>query len=194
MNHFWRRIVNIISRPGKTWVEIKNEKLPAKKLFITYALTTATVPAAAQFIKMSVIGKALFGLHFRVPIAFGLVHASLYYILSLVGVLALASLVYVLAPSFNSRKDFDLAANLAVFSIIPAWLGEIFILVPYVGFIWVFIALYGLVLLCLGLPVLMETPADQLVMYFTVVMISGFVIVLLVSMIPSLFFPGFPVL
>jgi hypothetical protein len=103
-------------------------------------------------------------------------------------------LVYVLAPSFNSRKDFDLAANLAVFSIIPAWLGEIFILVPYVGFLWVFIALYGLVLLCLGLPVLMETPVDQLVMYFTVVMISGFVIVLLVSMIPSLFFPGFPVL
>lgn len=194
MSLFWQRIIDVIFKPRKGWLEIKNEKLPVKRLFITYALTIAIIPAAVQFIKMSVIGTALLGLHFRAPIALGLIHGCLYYVLSLIGVFILASLIYLLAPSFNSRKDFDLAANLAVFSIIPAWLGEIFILVPYVGFIWVFIALYSLVLLYLGLPVLMETPANQLVMYFVVAMILGLVIVPLVSIIPNLFFPGLPVL
>lgn len=194
MNLSWQRIIDIIFKPAKGWPEIKKEKLPAKKLFIAYALTLAIVPAAVQFIKMSVIGTALLGLHFRVPIAVGLVHACLYYVLNLIGVCVLASVVYVLAPSFNSRKDFDLAANLALFSVIPAWLGEVLILVPYAGFIWVFIALWGLVLLYLGLPALMETPRDQLVLYFIVVMISGFVIIPLVSIIPNLLFPGLPAL
>ncbi len=189
-----QRIADVILKPGTGWTEIKNEKLPAKKLFVTYALTLAIVPAAVQFIKMSVIGTALLGLRFRVPVAVGLVHACLYYVLSLAGVFALASLVFALAPSFRSRKDFDLAASLAVFSVIPAWLGEVLILLPYIGFIWVFVALWGLVLLYLGLPVVMETPRDQLLMYFIVIMISGFVIIPLVSIIPNLFFPGLPAL
>lgn len=194
MSLFWQRIINIIFKPRRGWLEIKNEKLPVKRLFTTHALIIAIIPAAVQFLKMSVIGTALLGLHFRAPVALGLIHACLYYVLSLVGVSILAVLIYVLAPSFNSRKDLDLAANLAVFSIIPAWVGEVFILVPYVGFIWLFIALYSLVLLYLGLPVLMETPANQLLMYFIVVMILGLVVVPLVSIIPNLFFPGLPVL
>jgi hypothetical protein len=31
----------IIFKPSTEWLKIKNEKLPAKKLFITYTLTTA---------------------------------------------------------------------------------------------------------------------------------------------------------
>ncbi len=194
MNLFWHRIVNIIFKPGKTWLEIRNEKMPAKELFSTYALTVAIIPAAVQFLKMSVIGTALLGFHFRFPIVSGLIHACFYYVLCIVGVFVVAGLIYFLAPSFGSRKDFDLAANLALFSVMPVWVGEVLILVPYVEFMFLFAALYGIVLLYLGLPVLMETPRNQVLMYFIVIMVTGFIVVPLVSIIPNLFFPRLPAL
>jgi hypothetical protein len=175
MKIVWR-IIAIILKPRETWLEIKSEQIPVRTLFAAYASIIAIVPAAAGFIKMSLLGTTVLGIHFRVPFVSGLIHACFSYVLGLAGLFIMSFVIHSLAPSFDSRKDLDSAAKLAVFSITPAWIGEILVMVPHLGFIRFLIALYSLVLLYLGLPVLLDTPGDKFMMYFIVILLISFVI------------------
>lgn len=193
MKIIWR-VIAIISRPRETWLEIKSEQIPVRALFAAYASLIAIIPAAAGFVKMSFIGTTVLGIHFRIPVMSGLIHACFYYIVSLIGVFIIAFIIHALAPSFDSRKDLESAAKLAVFSTTPAFVGEILVMAPYLGFIRFLIAMYSFVVLYLGLPVLMETPGEKRVMYFIVIVLVSFVVFPLVLMIPSLFLPSLPII
>jgi hypothetical protein len=65
-----------------------------------------------------------------------------------------------LARSFGGRRDFQNAFKLSVYSYTPVWLAGIFLLVPGLSF-FAILGLYGVYLLWLGLPLLVDVPREK---------------------------------
>jgi len=188
------RAKNIMLKPRETWETVKGEQATVKELFTSYAAILAAIPAAAGFIGMSLIGTSMLGIHFRIPFVSGIVHAIVSYVLTLVGVYVVAFVIDALAPSFNSRKDILSAVKVAVFSFTPAWIGGIFLLLPWLSPLTLLLSLYGLYLMFVGLPILMETPKEKTLGYFIVVIIVSIVVSLIINVVARLMLPSGPMM
>jgi hypothetical protein len=188
------RAKGIILKPTQTWETIKAEQTTIKDLFTSYAAILAIIPAAAGFIGMSLMGTSMLGIHFRIPFLYGISHAIISYVLTLVGVYVVAFVIDALAPSFNSRKDLLSAVKVAVFSFTPAWIGGIFMILPMLSILTFLASLYGLYLLYTGLPILMETPREKTLGYFVVVIIVSIVVSLIINVLARLVLPSGPMM
>ena len=188
------RAKGIMFKPAQTWETIKAEQTTIKDLFTSYAAILAIIPAAAGFIGMSLMGTSMLGIHFRIPFLYGIGHAVISYVLTLVGVYVVAFVIDALAPSFNSRKDILSAVKVAVFSFTPAWIGGIFMILPMLAILTFLASLYGLYLLYTGLPILMETPREKTLGYFVVVIIVSIVVSLIINVLARLVLPSGPMM
>jgi len=188
------RAKGIILKPTQTWETIKAEQATIKDLFTSYAAILAIIPAAAGFIGMSLMGTSMLGIHFRIPFLYGIIHAIISYVLTLVGVYVVAFVIDALAPSFNSRKDLLSAVKVAVFSFTPAWIGGIFMILPMLSILTFLASLYGLYLLYTGLPILMETPREKTLGYFVVVIIVSIIVSLIINVLARLVLPSGPMM
>lgn len=188
------RAKGIMLKPTQTWETIKAEQTTIKDLFTSYAAILAIIPAAAGFIGMSLMGTSMLGIHFRIPFLYGIIHAIISYVLTLVGVYVVAFVIDALAPSFSSRKDILSAVKVAVFSFTPAWIGGIFMILPMLSILTFLASLYGLYLLYTGLPILMETPREKTLGYFVVVIIVSIVVSLIINVLARLVLPSGPMM
>ncbi|MBP7528921.1 MAG: YIP1 family protein [Syntrophorhabdaceae bacterium] len=188
------RAKGIMLKPAQTWETIKAEQTTIKDLFTSYAAILAIIPAAAGFIGMSLMGTSMLGIHFRIPFLYGIIHAIISYVLTLVGVYVVAFVIDALAPSFSSRKDMLSAVKVAVFSFTPAWIGGIFMILPMLSILTFLASLYGLYLLYTGLPILMETPREKTLGYFVVVIIVSIVVSLIINVLARLVLPSGPMM
>jgi hypothetical protein len=188
------RVKNILLSPVTEWETIKGEPHTVTDLFTQYAMILAAIPALASLIGFSVIGYSYGFGTFRLPIAYGLTYCLLTYVFSLVGVYLLAMIIDLLSPTFGATKDMDAALKIAVFSMTPAWIGGIFLLVPALSIISMIAGLYGLYLLFLGIKQLKDAPPDKQLIFFIVTVLVAIVIqVIFHSVIRAVAFRG-PVL
>ncbi len=175
-------------RPRETWGVVKGERTTIKELFTSYAAILAVIPPLATLIGFSIIGVRMPMLGtWRQPIVNGVVHAVIYYVLSLIGIYVTAYIADRLAASFNSRQDLTAAMKAVVFSFTPVWIVSILNIIPGLSFLVVIAGVYSLYLLYLGLPVMMETPAEKRVGYVAVVVIASIVVMFLISVIAGMF-------
>jgi hypothetical protein len=178
----------IILRPKETWAIVKSEQTTIRDLFTSYAAILALIPPVATFIGFSLVGMRmpLLGT-WRQPIANGLVHALVYYVLSLVGIYVTAYVADRLAPTFNSKQDLTSAMKAVVFSYTPVWIVSVLNIIPGLSVFVIVAALYSLYLLYLGLPMMMDTPPEKTVGYVAAVIITSIVVMFVISMIARLF-------
>jgi hypothetical protein len=180
------RAKEIILQPKMTWEKIKEESITEKDLYTSYAAILAVIPATAYFIGLSLVGMSLPGFHYRVPVASGLMYAVLQYILTLVGMYAVAIIIEKLAPYFNSRKDRLAALKVAVFSWTPALAAGVFGIFPSLSPLILLASLYSLYLFYIGLPILMETPKERAIGYFAVVTVASIVVWIIAGTLAAL--------
>jgi len=181
----------IILRPSQTWLEIKEEKTTISELYTSYAVILAAIPAVAQFIGTSMVGYSLMGTHIKLGFGSALGQAITQYVLSLVAIYVVALIADALAPKFNSRKDILNAFKAVVFSMTPAWVGGVFLVIPTLAGLTLLASLYGIYLFYLGLPLLMETPKEKSLIYVIVVIIITFVVNVVVGGIAGAIFSPF---
>jgi hypothetical protein len=182
------RAKSIILKPKETWNTVKGEETTIVELFTSYAAILALIPPIATFIGLSLIGVSLPLLGtWRQPVLNGLVHAVIYYILSLVGIYVTAFLADRLAPSFASKQDLTSAMKAVVFSYTPVWIISILNIIPGLSVLVIIGGLYSLYLLYLGLPAMMDTPQEKRIGYVVVVIIASIVVMFLISLIAGLF-------
>jgi hypothetical protein len=159
-----RRINAMLMTPHSEWPVIAQEKDQgsdeASALLIPYFAILALIPALARFIGTAMVG-------WYAPILSSLAGALVTYLSGCAMVYVLALIIDALAPNFGARKDFASALKLAVYSYTPVWLAGIFLLVPGLSFL-VILGLYGIYLLWVGLPILMQVPSEK-VLPFTAV-------------------------
>ena len=73
-----------------------------------------------------------------------------------------------------------------VFSYTPAWLASVLMIVPSLGVVGTIASLYSLCLLYLGLPVIMETPAEKRAAYFIIVAVVTIAVAMIMDLISGL--------
>lgn len=162
------RVKGILVQPNAEWLRINGEFATTKTLFTRYAMILAAIGPVAGFIGSLIFGDA--------SIIGALVVALISYSLSLAAVFVLGILINALAPSFGSTVDQVQAMKVAVYASTAAWVAAIFDLIPVLSVLSLIGAIYSLVLLFIGLPMLMKTPEDKKVVYYVVVLIAGLVL------------------
>jgi hypothetical protein len=163
------RTHGILSNPPAEWNKIGSESGDVFQLLISYVLPLALIPALSGFVGACLVGVVVpGGGTMRAPILQGLLGAAFGYVMACVTVLVVGLVIDLLAPVFNSRRDFSRAFRLAVYSYTPFWLAGVFLLAPGLRFL-VVLSAYGAYLLWKGLPRMMGTPRKRATAYTAVV-------------------------
>ena len=183
-----QRVKDIILKPTETWAQIKSEQTTIKELYTSYAVILAAIPPIASFIGMSLLGYSFFRFTYRLSFGWGISHAVVSYVLSLVGIYVVALIIDALAPNFGSQKNMINAMKVAVYSWTPSWIAGILMIIPVLGPIAMLLSLYSLYLFYLGLPILMETPKDKATGYCIVTIVVSIVVFILIGVISSSLF------
>ncbi len=175
------RVRNILLQPAQEWDAIRAENLTVAELFTTYLIIAAAVPAVAGFIGSTVVGiPASFIGTIRPNVFRALSAAAISYACSLAAVYLAALVMDKLAPAFNSKPNMTNALKLAGFTSLPVWVAGVVHILPMFSPLVVLVGLYAIYILYLGLPKMMETPADKVVPYLIV---SAAVLILASSLI-----------
>ncbi len=189
-----QRVVNIITKPKQEWEVIATEQPNTMKLIGGYALILALIPALSAFIKYGIIGFSFMGYTSR-SIASGIQTGLIQLLSAVIGVYLLAWVIDLLAPSFDSQKNFGRSLQLAVYASTPQWVAGILLLLSTtMSMLIMLISLYAIYLLAVGMPVLKGTPKDKVVGYVALTIIAmiaiGVVMALVIGGILGLFFVG----
>jgi len=168
MEQLIQRVKAILVTPQTEWPVIAREGSDTAGLFTHYVAILALIPAVCGFIGSSLIGR-------YAPFMGGLVGAVVGYLLTFVAVFVVALIVDALAPNFGAQKNFANALKLTVYSYTPSWLAGVFLLIPGLSFLTI-LGLYGLYLLWLGLPPLMQAPRDKALPYAGAVVLAALII------------------
>ena len=144
------RIKNISLKPSETWPTIKEEEATVTTIIMQYLLFLAIVPAVAFYFRniAEIAAVALLG-------------ALLYAVLNVAGIYGSAKLIQLLAGQFGATATEIDTFKLTAYSMTPAMLGTILVLIPWFSGLTFIIALYSLYLLYVGLPVLLTCPDEK---------------------------------
>ncbi len=163
------RALGILADPPSEWAKIDGEQNDFIELLTSYVAPLAAIPALSSFIGACVVGVVVPGVGaVRASILQGFLGAAFGFVTACATVLVLAAVINLLAPVFGSRRSFERAFKLAVYSYTPFWLAGIFLLAPGLRFL-VILSLYGAYLLWKGLPQLMETPRSNVAGFAAVI-------------------------
>jgi hypothetical protein len=170
------RVKAILLTPRTEWPVIERERVTMSDLFINYVAILAAIPELTHVIGQSLIGAA------RAPLGSLLLRAVIAYAVTLAMVYIIAGVIDLLAPRFGGKKNFANALKLSVYSHTPLWLAGIFLLVPGLNFLLI-LGVYGLYLLWIGLPMLMQAPGDRVLPYAVIVIACALIPVVVLAVV-----------
>lgn len=179
------RAKNIIMSPKTEWPVIAGEEPNVGKIFTGYVLPLALIPTIA-----SILGFGLFSFGARGSFAWGIAMGLVQLITAFFGVYVTAFVIDLLAPNFGSQKNLGRSVQLVAYSYTPVWVAGVFLIIPIIGWLAGLAGLYGLYLLYIGIPHMMKTPQDKVVIYMVVSVLVLLVVYFLVSAILSTIFLG----
>ena len=185
-----QRAKNICLSPATEWAVIEAEPATTQGLLMEYAAPLAAIGAIAGFVGNAFIGTTIFGSTFRTPIVTALIGAVFSFGMALVMCFVLSLIIDALAPTFAGQKNQIQALKLAVYAYTPAWIAGVLHIIPVLGILSIFAALYGIYLLYLGIPRLMKSPQDKAVPYTVVVLVCAIVIGFVVAIISGAIIGG----
>jgi hypothetical protein len=179
------RIQQIILKPKEEWIKIKEEKITLAELFTSYAMILLAIPAIAQFIGMSLVGRRIpFAGWYRMGVGSGLLYAIFFYVFSLVSVYVFGIIINALAPTFSSKSGATDAMKLAVYSMTPVWVAGVLYIIPFLGWLVILAGLYAIYVLYLGFACpMMETPKEKVVAYLIVSLVVVAILWVVVAII-----------
>lgn len=179
------RVKGILLTPKEEWPKIDAEPATIGRLYTSYVIPVAAIPAVAGLIGALAFGYSFFGISYRPSIGSALSMAVTQYVLSLVGVFVLSLIIDWLAPTFGGVKNSVSAFKVAAYSYTAAWVAGILAIIPSLMMLGGLLGLYGLYLLYLGLPLLMKAPADKALSYTVVTIIAAIVLWIVIGMLVS---------
>jgi hypothetical protein len=165
------RIKSILVSPKKEWQTIEAENEPHMKVFTSYVVPLALIPALAAFVGYGLIGYSALGHHVS-SASWGFRQAIVQYAAMLGGTYSTAFVINALAENFGAKKDFDRAFSLVAYAYTPMLVGGVFYILTSLSWLASLAGLYGLYLLYIGLQPMMKAPADKQASYFVVSLIA----------------------
>lgn len=164
------RIKSILVSPKKEWQTIEAENELHVKVFASYVVLLALIPAVAAFIGYGLIGYSVLGVHVH-SVSWGIRQAIVQYAAMLGGTYLTAFVINALADNFGAKKDFDRAFSLVAYAYTPMFVAGVLYILPSLSILASLAGLYGLYLLYIGLQPMMKAPAEKQTSYFVVSLI-----------------------
>ncbi len=166
------RVKQIILKPRDTWETISKEEITIPDLFKNYLLILAVVPALASFL----------GRWDSLGFGKSLVNSIIIFLISVTSVWIAGKIISLFAPNFDSLKDDAKGFQVAAYSYTPVLVAGIINLIPPLSHLILFFAgLYGLYVLSIGLPIVMETPRHKSFSYTVVIVVASILIYFIVN-------------
>ena len=190
--NLFQRVTNIITKPKEEWLVVASEQPNMIKLIGGYAFVLALIPAISSFIKFGIIGVSFFG-NVNQSISGGIQMALTQLLSAIIGVCLLAWVIDMLAPTFDSQKNFGRSLQLAIYSSTPQWIAGIFLLFSVTASLLILlIGLYAIYLLAVGMPIIKNTPPEKVTGYVALSIIAmigiGFFLALILTTFLGIFF------
>jgi len=174
------RVTNILTKPKQEWGVIAGESTSIAALYTGYIVILAAIPVVATLIQMSIISIGIF----RAGMLYALIAMIVAYALGLGGVYLAAFVIDKLAPTFQSQPNMLQALKLVAYAYTAMWVAGVFNLLPIIGILGALAGgIYSIYLFYLGLPVMMKTPPDKIIVYMIVAAVVIFVIYLVITLI-----------
>ncbi|MFI4969105.1 MAG: Yip1 family protein [Lysobacterales bacterium] len=171
------RVKAILMTPKTEWPVIAAEPASVPDLYKNYIAILAAIPAIAGFIKGSLIGYGMFGIHYRTPIGAGITGMIVTYALSLALVYVMALIIDALAPSFGGQKNQVQALKAVGYAYTASWVASIGQVIPGLGWLIAIAGgIYSIYLLYLGLSPTMKSPPEKAAGYTAVSIIIAIVL------------------
>lgn len=171
------RIKNILMEPSQEWDAIKREELTVKEVYMRYLVGAAAIPALAHFVGLVVsMYSALPMSQMSIGISKAVAVIALYYVLWLGSAYATAFFINQMARIFQSSTDFPSALKLAGFSWVAVWAVGLLLVVPMLRQLLLLALFYGIYILHLGLPKLLNTPPDKVIPFTAVIGVVMFLL------------------
>lgn len=162
------RVINIITKPKQEWENVAKEEANTGKIVLGYALPLSLIPAIATAIGLGLIEKRISILFATTTIKsweWGITSGVTSLITTLLAVFITALIVDLLAPSFQSEKNFGRSLQLTVYGFTPAWIAGIFNIIPMLSWLSFIGGLYGIYLMYLAFVPVKKTPQDKAIIY-----------------------------
>jgi hypothetical protein len=165
--------ISVLLNPKQALQNVKNEKMEMMDIILYLAIVA--IPTLLGFILgYGVIGYGGFYLGASVGAAI------LYYIIAIIGIIVFGFILNAFAPTFKSKQNQMQALKLVSYAATPWLLAGIFYLHPSIWFLATIAGLYGLYILYIGIPILMETPKDQQIPFLIVAIVIYIIIMAVV--------------
>ena len=174
-----QRVINIITKPKQEWDVIATEQPNTMKLIGGYALILALIPAISAFIGFGIIGQYSYAI-----LSAGIMQGIMQLFSAVLSVFLLTYVIDLLAPSFDSEKNFGRSMQLAVYSNTAMWLAGIFLILPRISWLAMLVGgIYSIYLLALGVPILKGTSKEKVIGYTALIIIATFLILVVLQAI-----------
>jgi hypothetical protein len=183
MSNIVGQIKNILTKPKDALQSVRNVGMEFKDLLIYLAVVGLPTLIGLIFGYGFIYGYAI-GIRFS--LGWAISSGFVQYIMLIVGIVILGVIINELSPHFSSKKDFIQALKAAAYMATPSLVAGILYLYPPLSPLVLVAGLYGLYILYLGLPILMETPSDKTLLYFIVILVLYYVIMILISSVSGM--------
>jgi hypothetical protein len=169
------RVKNILVTPKTEFVTIESENIAHSKLFISYVLPLALIPAICSFIGFGLIGQSYFGVRIA-SMEWGIRQAIVQFIAMAGGAYITAFIINALAESNGAVKNLNNAFALVAYAYTPVCVAGVLLIIPALSLVVSLAGIYSLYLLYVGLQPVMKSPAEKTSGYFVVSLIATIVV------------------
>ena len=178
------RGINVLLSPRKVFNEVKSEQINMQQIVI-YLGIMALPGLIGYIIGYGVVGVPLVFFTYKFSMGYAIGFGVFYYIMSIVGIIVFGYVINFLAPNFKSKQNLMQSMKLVAFSATPALVAGFFNIYPPLALLIFLAALYGLYMLYIGIPIFMETPKDQQIIYLIISIVAYVVIIFVLNWIVS---------
>jgi hypothetical protein len=150
---------------------------PLKSTMLNYVAVLAAIP----FI-FTLLGHGIFpsgGHGWFAAVVAGIIA----YIEALLAVLIVGFILWKLAPRFMSLADQNQATKLVSYVYTPVFLIAVVNIIPVLSILNILALLYGLYILYVGLPIVLKTPQNKVLMYVITTLVVTFIVYAILALI-----------
>lgn len=170
--------IALVRNPVGYMTQNKDQTISVNSLMINYVAILALIPLIGR-----VIGDLIFYSKGKDALGYAIGGSILAFFLDIIAVFVIGWVIMWLAPRFKTSTNQARATMLAAFVYTPVLLIGILNIYPILGYLALLGLLYGLYILYRGLPILLNTPADQTLMYVIAILVVSFIIEIVIALI-----------
>jgi|ERR1022692_3424071 hypothetical protein len=169
--------IALVKNP-KAFMTARADTAPPVMTTITkYVAILAIIPFL-----FTLLGDAIFqraGHHIVYAVIAGIVA----YIFAVVSVVVVGFILWKLAPRFLSVSEQNKATKLVSYIYTPVFLIAVLNIIPALAIVNILALLYGLYILYIGLPIVLKTPQNKVVMYVIATLVVTFIVYFILALI-----------